>query len=308
MLTLLAQDASSAPLAPDVTGVAAAAAQDAATRLTQLKDQAFDFLQTNGIHFAINLVVALLIYYVGKIVAFVVTRIVGRALERAKVDEMLVRFMMNIVYALLMVVVIMAALSQLGVQTISLAAVLAAAGFAVGMALQGSLSNFAAGVMLIVFRPFKAGDMIEAGGTKGIVEAIEIFSTILRTPDNIRVIVPNGAVTGGVITNYAAKPTRRIDLVIGCSYGDDLLAVKTFLNDVIDDEPRILNDPEPVVAVDSLGDNSINFVVRPWVKTADYGPVKWDLTERIKLGFDERGFTFPFPSRDVYVHQSPGGT
>jgi small conductance mechanosensitive channel len=252
----------------------------------------------------INLLIAGVIYYVGKIAAHLITGIVRRGLQRAKVDAMLVSFLVNIVYAVLLVVVVMAALSQLGVETTSLAAVLAAAGFAVGMALQGSLGNLASGVMLIVFRPFKAGDFIEAAGTKGIVEEIEIFNTILRTPDNIRVIVPNGQITGGVITNYAARETRRIDLVIGCGYGDDIRQVKAFLTQIVADEPRILDDPEPVVAVDELAESSINFVVRPWVQTDDYWAVKWDLTERIKLGFDERGFNFPFPSRDVYMHQA----
>lgn len=280
------------------------AAQDAASRLAEVKDEALDFLQTSGIEFLINLIVALVIYYAGKIAAGFITRIVGRALERAKIDEMLVRFLTNIVYAMLLVVVVMAALSQLGVQTTSLAAVLAAAGFAVGMALQGSLGNFASGVMLIIFRPFQTGDFVEAGGTKGIVEEIDIFHTTLRTPDNIRVIVPNGEITSSVITNYAANPHRRIDLVIGCGYSDDLLAVKSFLSEVIEDEPRVLDDPAPAVAVLELGDSSVNFMVRPWVDKADYGAVKADLIERIKLGFDEHGFNFPFPSRDVYMQET----
>jgi small conductance mechanosensitive channel len=278
-------------------------AQDAARRLTELKDQALDSIQTNGVQFLINLLIAGVIYYVGKIAAHLLAGILRRALQRTKVDAMLIGFLVNIVYAVLLVIVIMAALSQLGVETTSLAAVLAAAGFAVGMALQGSLGNLASGVMLIVFRPFKAGDFVEAAGTKGIVEEIEIFNTILRTPGNVRVIVPNAQVTGSVITNYSARETRRIDLVIGCSYGDDLRAVKAFLTQVVADEPRILEDPAPIVAVDALAESSINFVVWPWVRTEDFLAVKWDLTERIKLGFDEQGFNFPFPSRDVYVHQ-----
>lgn len=277
-------------------------------RLAELRDHTLDFLQANGIEFVINLLIAGVIFLVGRFAARMLSGVVRRGLQRAKLDAMLVSFLVNIVYAVLLVMVVMGALSQLGVETTSLAAVLAAAGFAVGMALQGSLGNLASGVMLIVFRPFKSGDFVEAAGTKGIVEEIEIFNTILRTPDNVRVIVPNGQITGSVITNYAARETRRIDLIIGCSYSDDIRQVKAFLNQIIAEEPRILADPAPVVAVDELADSSIKFVVRPWVRTGDYGEVKWDLIERIKLGFDERGFNFPFPSRDVYVHQREAAT
>ena len=304
MFVLLAQAEPEA--APDVTpevSNASEAAEAAVSRLGALKDEAFDFIQTGGVEFLVNLVIALVIYYAGKIAAHVITRLAGRALQRAKTDQMLARFMTNIIYAVLMVIVVMAALNQLGVDTTSVAAILAAAGFAVGMALQGSLGNFASGVMLIIFRPFNTGNFIDAGGTKGIVEEIDIFHTTLRTPDNIRVIVPNSQITSAVITNFAANPTRRIDLVVGCGYGDDLLAVKNFLLEVISADERVLEDPEPVVAVDTLGDSSINFVVRPWVNSEDFFATKSDLTERIKLGFDERGFNFPYPSQDVYMHQ-----
>jgi small conductance mechanosensitive channel len=194
----------------------------------------------------------------------------------------------------------MAALDQLGFNTTSVAAILAATGLAVGMALQGSLSNFAAGVMIILFRPFKVGDFVQAAGEKGIVEEIHIFHTHLRTPDNVAVIIPNGAVTGGNILNFSTKPTRRIDLIVSCGYQDELRAVKRFLEDLLAGEPRVLTDPEAVVAVAELADNSVNFVVRPWVASADYWPVRWDLTERIKVGFDERGFSIPFPQRELH--------
>lgn len=271
-------------------------------RLTALKEETVTFVQTNGLEFLTNLIFALLIFYLGKAAAGMLTRIVTGVMERARIDAMLVRFVSNIIFYGLLTVVVMAALERLGVQTTSLAAVLAAAGFAVGMALQGSLGNFASGVMLIIFRPFKTGDFIEAGGTAGIVEELSIFHTILKTPDNRRVIVPNGSITGGIITNHSHNTTRRIDLVIGCGYGDDLLAVKSFLQEVVDAEPRILDDPEPVIAVEALAESSVNFIVRPWVLASEYFAVKCDLTERIKLGFDERGFHFPFPSRDVYLH------
>ncbi|MEZ6054241.1 MAG: mechanosensitive ion channel [Planctomycetaceae bacterium] len=299
---MLAQDTSAPAGDAAESPIKLTTPEDAVSQLTAFKDQVIEYLQTNGLQLLINIVSAIVIYYAGKIAAAILTRMLGRVLARAKMDEMLVRFLTNIIYYLLLAVVAMAALERLGVETTSFAAVIAAAGFAVGMALQGSLGNFAAGVMLIVFRPFKMGDFVEAGGVMGTVEEIALFSTILKTPDNRRVIVPNGEITNGVITNNSHNPTRRIDLVIGCAYGDDLLAVKSFLNDVIDEDPRILDDPEPQVAVSELGESSVNFIVRPWVKTSDYADVKYALTERIKLGFDQRGFNFPFPSRDVYTH------
>ncbi len=279
-----------------------APSDDPLTQLAAFKDQSIEFLQTNGQQLLINVVSAIVIYYVGKVVAAVLTRMLSRVLERAKVDKMLVSFLTNILYFVMLAVVVMAALERLGVETTSFTAVLAATGFAIGLALQGSLGNFAAGVILIVFRPFKLGDTVEVGGVTGCVEEIAIFSTILKTPDNRRVIVPNGEITNSVITNNSHNPQRRIDLVIGCSYGDDLLAVKSLLIELVESDPRILTHPEPQIAVSELGESSVNFIVRPWVRTLDYSFVKYDLIERIKLGFDQRGFNFPFPSRDVYTH------
>jgi len=206
---------------------------------------------------------------------------------------------------LIMANVALAALAKLGINTTSLAAVIAAAGLAVGMALQGSLSNFAAGVLIILFRPLKVGDFVEAAGTKGIVEEINVFNTLLRTPDNVEIIVPNNAITGGNITNYSSKPTRRIDLVVGCGYRDDLAAVKRFLEQTVASDPRVLRDPAPVVAVSDLAESSVNFVVRPWVTNANYWAVRWDLTEKIKLGFDQYGFTIPFPQRELHIQAPP---
>jgi small conductance mechanosensitive channel len=255
----------------------------------------------NGPQLLANFLGAVIIFFVGKWVARFGERILDRLLTNARVDETLTKFLCRITFALLMCAVALAALERLGVQTTSLTAVLAAAGLAVGLALQGSLSNFAAGVMIILFRPFKVGDLIEAAGTKGIVEEIHIFSTMMRTPDNVDIIVPNSAVTGGNITNYSSKPIRRIDLVVGCGYADDLSAVKQFLQQLVDEDPRIRRDPAPVVAVSELAESSVNFVVRPWVKNTDYWNVKWDLTERVKLGFDQHGFTIPFPQRDLHI-------
>jgi len=200
------------------------------------------------------------------------------------------------------VFVVIAAIDRLGIDTTSFAAILAAAGLAVGLALQGSLSNFASGVMLILFKPFKVGDFVEAGGSAGSIEEIHIFNTIMRTGDNVQIIIPNSTITDGTITNYSAKETRRIDLVVGCGYDDDLKAVKEFLVALLKADERILLDPEPFVAVSELGDSSVNFVVRPWVKSEDYWTTRWDLTACIKIGFDEQGFNIPYPTQDVNMH------
>jgi len=189
----------------------------------------------------------------------------------------------------------------LGVDTTSLIALLGAAGLAVGLALQGSLQNFAAGIMLIIFRPFKAGDFVDAGGTSGTVEAIKIFNTILKTPDNREVIIPNGAIYGGTITNFSARSTRRIDMVFGIGYDDDIRKAKDVIKGILESDDRILKDPEFLIAVGELAAHSINFNVRPWVNSGDYWPVKFDLNERIKLAFDENGISIPYPQMDVHM-------
>jgi small conductance mechanosensitive channel len=247
---------------------------------------------------------ALAVFVIGRWVARFVTGMVVRASRRARVDETLLGFLRNVVYLMLLIVVCIASLGCLGVDTTSASAILAAAGFAVGMALQGSLGNIASGVMLVVFKPFKVGDYVNLGGPGGTVVEIQMFSTVLLTPDNVRVIVPNGNITSGAISNYSAENKRRIDLVVGCGYNDDLKAVRQFLENTVAAESRILTEPQPVVAVAELADSSVNFIVRPWVSSGEYWAVKYDLTERIKLGFDEFGFTIPFPSRDLFVHQS----
>ena len=182
---------------------------------------------------------------------------------------------------------------------------LAAVGLAVGLALQGSLSNFAAGVFIIVLRPFKIGDFIDAGGTSGTVEDVGIFSSKLKTPDNKSVIIPNAQITDGTIVNYSAKDTRRVDLVFGCGYGDDIKKVKQLLNDIVSSDDRILKDPEPTIAVSELADSSVNFVVRPWVKSSDYWNVYFDLTEKVKLEFDAKGISIPFPQQDINIIEMP---
>jgi len=244
------------------------------------------------------------ILVVGWGVARALRGLLGRILRRGKLDVTLVSFLSHIAYGLVLTVVFIAALDKLGVNTTSLAAVLAAAGLAVGLALQGSLANFASGVMLVGFRPFTAGDYVEAGGTEGVVEEVALFFTRLRTGDNKGIVVPNSEITSGIITNYSAKATRRIDLVVGIGYDDDIRQAKDVLERILADEPRILVDPAPAVAVSELADSSVNLLVRPWVETEDYWPVRWDLTERIKVELGRAGVEIPYPQRDVHVHQA----
>jgi len=206
-------------------------------------------------------------------------------------------------YYTLMAAVIIATINQLGVQTTSLLAVVGAAGLAIGLALQGSLSNFASGVMIVLFRPYKVGDVIEAGGVTGSVIEVQIFTTIMKTPDNKKIIVPNSQVMAGEITNYSANPTRRVDLVAGCGYDDDLDKVRGVLEGIIAADDRILSDPAPTIAISELADSSVNFVVRPWVNSADYWGVYFDLTEQIKKRFDAEGISIPYPQRDVHVYK-----
>ncbi len=250
---------------------------------------------------------AIAVFVIGRIAARMTCGMIVSASKKARIDETLARFLGNVTYIIMLTAVCIASLGYLGVDTTSASAVLAAAGFAIGMALQGSLGNVASGVLLVFFKPFRVGDVIEVAGVLGSVVEIQIFSTILLTPDNVRIFLPNASVTGGTIRNLSAEPQRRIDLVIGCSYNDDLRAVRGLLEELVQSDSRILDTPEPVIAVSELAESSVNFVVRPWVSSGDYHNVKFDLTERIKLGFDERGFTIPFPSRDVFVHHS-GGT
>ncbi len=255
-----------------------------------------------GSIYGLKVVAAIAIFIIGKIVARSITKLVRKALEKNKVDQTLISFIGNIAYSLMLTFVVIAALSNVGIETSSLAAIIAAAGLAIGLALQGSLSNLAAGVMLIIFRPLKIGDFVEAGGATGVVEDVNIFTTRLKTGDNKAVIVPNSAITGGSITNYSMNATRRVDLVFGCGYNDDLKKVKSVLQRIVSEDERILKDPAVTIAVSELADSSVNFVVRPWVATADYWGVYFDLTEKVKLEFDKEGISIPFPQQDVHMH------
>ncbi len=253
--------------------------------------------------YGLKVVAALVILIIGRWVAKGIRKIIGRVLERGKVDPTIQRFTVNIAYIAIMVFVVLAALSQLGVQTTSFIAVLGAAGLAVGLALQGSLSNFAAGFLMIIFRPIRVGDYIEGAGVAGTVEEIQIFTTTLATPDNKTVIIPNAALTGSNIVNWTVKGTRRVDMVMGIGYRDNIDKAKQIMVDVMAADPRILKDPAPQVAVVELADSSVNFVVRPWVKSSDYWGVYMDTIEKIKKAFDANGISIPFPQRDVHLYQ-----
>ncbi len=260
-------------------------------------------IQTILMPWAIRIGVALAIFIVGRWIARWLTNMVRKVMTKSSMDEMLINFLGNIVYIVLLLAVVMAALDHLGIQTTSLLAVFGAAGLAVGLALKDSLSNFSSGVMIILFRPFKVGDFIEAGGATGVVEEVRIFATIMKTGDNREIIVPNSQIYSGTIINYSAKATRRIDLVFGIGYDDDIAKAKQIMDDIMKQDERILADPAPAVAVGELADSSVNFNVRPWVNSGDYWPVRADLLEKIKLAFDANGISIPYPQQDVYMHE-----
>ena len=259
--------------------------------------------QTLGVDFGVRIIVAILIFYIGRMIARALSNGIRKVMAAREVDKILETFVSNLVYWALLIVVIIAAIDRLGIETTSLIAVMGAAGLAVGLALQGSLSNFAAGVLIVIFRPYRVGDFVEAAGISGSVEQVQILTTILKTPDNKQIIVPNSAIMSSIITNYSANDTRRVDLTIGVSYDDDLDKVQKTLEEIVSADDRILKDPACVIRVHELADSSVNFVVRPWVASGDYWNVYWDLTETIKKRFDQDGISFPFPQQDVHIHQ-----
>lgn len=267
-------------------------------------------LDDNGVNagtivaLAMNVIIALVIFYVGRLAISLVVRGLRKLMQKQGVDRTLETFVCNLVRVALLIVVIIAAISALGIQTTSFIAIFGAAGLAVGLALQGSLSNFAAGVLIVLFRPYRVGDYIEGAGISGSVEQVQILTTVLKTPDNKQVIVPNSQIMESVITNYSAKDTRRVDMVIGVSYSDDLDKVRSVLEEIVAADDRVLDEPACLIAVSALADSSVNFVVRPWTKTADYWGVMFDLTEAIKKRFDKEGISFPFPQQDVHLHKA----
>jgi small conductance mechanosensitive channel len=255
---------------------------------------------------AIKIVLALVIYIVGKWIAKRVTRLLTRLLEAQDFDPTLVNFLSNLVYAILLVAVILAALDTLGLPVTSLVAVVGAAGLAIGLAMKDSLGNFAAGVMLVMFRPFKQGDFVEVAGVSGSVDEIRIFSTTLTTPDNKVIIIPNGQVASDTITNYSARDQRRVDMVFGVGYDDDLKVVREVLTRITANHPLVLDEPKTNIFVTNLGDSCVEFAVRPWVNTADYWTVWGDLLEQGKAELEAAGCNIPYPQTDVHLHhQNP---
>ena len=253
--------------------------------------------------YGLKIIAAIVIFVIGLWVAKILKSVAKRVMKKRNVDETVGEFVRNFVYYVLLIFFILAAINQLGIQTTSFIAILGAAGLAIGLALQGSLSNFASGFLLIIFRPFKIGDYIEAAGTAGTVEKIQIFTTQLLSPDNKTIIIPNARITADNIVNYSTQGTRRCDLVFGIGYQDDIDKAKEILEELIAVDGRILKDPAPKIAVSELADSSVNFVVRPWVNAADYWGVYWDLTENVKKRFDAEGVSIPFPQRDVHVYE-----
>ncbi len=267
-------------------------------------DNILEMLRTTGLEFGINLVTAIAIFYIGRIVVRLLTRGLRKVMQAQEIDKTLESFVCNLASMVLLTFVIIASVSALGIQTTSFIAVLGAAGLAIGLALQGSLSNFASGVLIVMFRPYKVGDWVEAAGVAGTIVEVQILTTVFKTGDNKSIIVPNGQVMNSVIINYSANDQRRVDMVVGVSYDDDLDKVRATLEDLIAADDRILDDPACTIAVAELADSSVNFVVRPWVKSSDYWGVKFDLTEAIKKRFDKEGIAFPFPQQDVHLYSA----
>jgi len=285
------------------------AAADAGGLIENIKDQMTEYMSNPAmlIDVAQSLVLALLIYFIGKRLARLVSDLSGKGMTRAGNETILVNFIKNIIYYVIFAAVIVMALGQLGVQTTSLIAVMGAAGLAIGLALKDSLSNLASGVMLVLTRPFSKGDFVEVAGASGTVTEIKLFSTYLLSPDNKRLVIPNGQITAEVITNYTSEGRRRIDLVIGVDYGDDIKQAKKILDETVNQHELVLSDPAPVIQLGELGDSSVNFKVRPWVKTEDYWKVHGELMEQIKINIEAGGCSFPFPQTDVHLHQAQEG-
>ncbi|MGL5046841.1 MAG: mechanosensitive ion channel family protein [Shewanella sp.] len=269
--------------------------------LEGLLKQAPDLIVTYGL----KTLFAIIIFFVGKYFAGVAQKLIGKLLNIRKVDPTVVSFVSNLTWAVVFVFTVIATLGQMGVQTASLVAVIGAAGLAIGLALQGSLSNFASGVLMVLFRPCRVGDYIEAAGIAGTVDEITIFSTKLRTPDNKVIVAPNSSIMNGTITNYSAMDSRRIDLVIGVAYSADIALTKKVLTDILDNNQYVLKDPAYTVGLSELASSSINFVVRPWVKTADYWTARFQLLEQIKNALDAADIAIPFPQMDIHVKALP---
>ena len=266
-------------------------------------EQLLPTIQEYSIKYGLALLEAVLIFVIGKFAAGIVANIIDKVMKRSGMDDMLRKFLRNIAYAVLLVFVVIAAISSLGIQTASLVAVLGAAGLAIGLALQGSLANFAAGVLMIIFRPYKLGDYVCVAETEGFVEEVDVFTTTLRMPDKTKIIIPNGQIMDAKIINYTDAENRRLDIEVGIGYDDDIDHAKQVLLEAMAESDYVLAEPEPKVSVSSLGESSVNIALRPWVKAADYMRASHDVTERVKKALDAAGISIPFPQRDVHMYR-----
>ena len=280
----------------DTTTIDSVTVESVTTEATKYTDIAIMFAS----EYALKIVAALIIFFVGKWITAKITKFVKGLMEKANVDRTLIEFAESLIYFALLMMVIIASLNALGINTTSFLAVFGAASLAIGLALQGSLANVGAAVLIIIFRPFKVGDFVEAGGATGTVEDVNLFSTIIAPLDNRTIIVPNSKIVGGNIVNYSIKENRRVDHVFGIGYDDDLKLAKDLLMDMMMNDDRVLKDPAPFVAVSELADSSVNFTTRAWVKTADYWDVYFEQIEKVKLTFDEKGISIPYPQMDIH--------
>ena len=263
-------------------------------------------MQAIGLEYGMLALKAIAIFIIGRFVAKLLANIASRIMKRSGMDDMLRKFVRNIIYAILLAFVVIAAIGALGIQTASLVAIIGAAGLAIGLALQGSLANFAAGVLMIIFRPYKLGDLVQVAGTEGFVEEVDVFTTTLRLPDKTKIIIPNGQIMNDQITNYTESEDRRLDLIVGIGYEDDIDKARDVLLAAVKESEYVLDDPAPGVSVAELGDSSVNLAVRPWVKSAKYAPASHEVTERVKKALDRAGISIPFPQRDVHVYDNKG--
>ncbi|NOX51742.1 MAG: mechanosensitive ion channel [Gammaproteobacteria bacterium] len=263
-------------------------------------DRALDM----ALQYGPQLLLTIVVLIVGLWVIKRVVKIIDRGLEVGATDATLAKFLSSLASIILKALLLISVAGMIGIETTSFIAVLGAAGLAIGLALQGSLANFAGGVLVLMFRPFKVGDFIEAQDVAGTVAEIQIFNTIIRTGDNKRIIVPNGALSNGIITNYSAESTRRVDFTFGIGYDDDIAKAKATLKRILSEDSRIHTDPEPMVVVSELADSSVNFTVRAWVEAADYWGVYFGITEKVKLVFDQEGISIPYPQQDLHIHKA----
>ena len=264
-------------------------------------DELLPVIQANAVDYGLMFLKAILIFFIGKFIAKLLANIAGKLMARSGMDEMLHSFLGNIIYAILLAFVVIASIGALGIQTASLVAVIGAAGLAIGLALQGSLANFASGVLMIIFRPYKLGDLVNVAGTEGFVEEVDVFTTVLRLPDKTKIIIPNGQIMSDQIINYTDANLRRMECIVGIAYEADIDQARQVILDAVKNNEYVVDDPAPGVSVAELGDSSVNLAVRPWVESASYAPASHSINECVKKALDAAGISIPFPQRDVHI-------